>query len=135
LEVLVQEVIAAITTAVVELELHCPILTGRSWPSLAVADRGRRGRGRGRRGHRLVRRARRCCAPRGSAVAEVLLASAHAVLRALRAGQRGLDVAQVELEHVGVDGSGGAGVAPQALRLGVGLDQRDLLGAAAGQRR
>ena len=51
----------------------------------------------------------------------------HAVLRALRAGERGLDVAQVEFERRRVRGVRRVRVVPQALRLRVGLDQRDLL--------
>ena len=61
------------------------------------------------------------------------LAQRHAILRALRAGEAGLDRGEVELEHVGVVGGLGAVHAPQALRLGIGLDQRDLLRRAARQ--
>ncbi len=50
----------------------------------------------------------------------------HAVLRALGAGKRRLDVAQVQLQRRGVVGLRRAGFVPQALCLGVGLDQRDL---------
>ena len=56
----------------------------------------------------------------------------HPVLRALRAGERGPDLAHVELQRVGEDRVGGVGVAPHALRLGVGLDQGDPVVGAAG---
>ena len=55
---------------------------------------------------------------------------AHAVLRALRAGERRDDLAQVELERLRVGLLLGVGVVPQALRAGVGLDDLDLLLAA-----
>jgi hypothetical protein len=51
-----------------------------------------------------------------------------AVLRPLGAGERRLDGAEVELQRVGEHRVGRSGVAPQALRLGIGLDQRDALG-------
>ena len=54
------------------------------------------------------------------------------VLRALRAGDRRDDGGQVQLQVLGV-GRLAVGVVPQALGLGVGLDQRDLLGGAAGE--
>ncbi len=57
----------------------------------------------------------------------------HAVLRALGAGQRWLDLAHVQFQRGAVPGGWGGGVVPQALRLGIGLDQRNLLLAAAGQ--
>ena len=57
----------------------------------------------------------------------------HAILRALRAGEAGLDRGEIELEHVGVVGGLGAVHAPHALRLGIRLDQRDLLGGTARQ--
>ncbi len=56
----------------------------------------------------------------------------HAVLRALRAGERGQHGGDVELEHVGEDGIGGARLAPHALRLRIGLDEGDALVGAAG---
>ena len=55
-----------------------------------------------------------------------------AVLRPLRAGERRLDRVEIELEHVGEDRIGRGLGAVHALRLGVGLDQRDALGRAAG---
>ncbi len=55
-----------------------------------------------------------------------------AVLRALRAGDRRDDGGQVQLELLGEVRLGGR-VQPEALLLGVRLDQRDLLLAAAGQ--
>ena len=55
-------------------------------------------------------------------------AQRHAVLRALRARERGLYGGEIELDHVGVVGRRRAVDAPQALRPGIGLDQRDLLG-------
>ena len=67
----------------------------------------------------------------GFAVNLLERAQRHAILRPLRAGERGLDRAHVELEHVCVVGLRRAVVAPHALRLGVGLDERDLLLAAA----
>ena len=54
-----------------------------------------------------------------------------AVLRALRSGERGLDIVQVQLQGVGEDRVGRLGRAPQALRLGVGFDERDALRRAA----
>ena len=62
-------------------------------------------------------------------------AQRHAVLRTLGAREARLDGREVELEDVGVVGLAHAVGAPQALRLGIGLDQRDLLGAAAGESR
>ena len=56
----------------------------------------------------------------------------HPVLRALRAGERRLDGRQVELEGLGVAGLA-ARVVPEALLLGVRLDERDLLLGAAGE--
>ncbi|GJE04384.1 hypothetical protein GMJLKIPL_6346 [Methylobacterium isbiliense] len=56
----------------------------------------------------------------------------HPVLRALRPGERGLHVAEVEFQRVGEDRVGRRGVAPHALGLGVGLHQRDALVRAAG---
>ena len=54
------------------------------------------------------------------------------VLRALRSGDGRHHVAEVELEVLGEDGLA-LGVVPHALRLGVGLDQRELLLGAPGQ--
>ena len=48
------------------------------------------------------------------------------VLRALRPGQRRHDGGEVELELLG-EARLGVGVVPEALLLGVGLDQRELL--------
>ena len=61
------------------------------------------------------------------------VAQQHPVLRPLRAGERRLDRAHVELERVGEQRLGGRRVAPQALRLGIGADQLDPLLVAAGQ--
>ncbi len=55
-----------------------------------------------------------------------------AVLRALRAGDGRDDRRQVQLQRLGVDGLAGR-VVPEALLLGVGLDERDLLLGPAGQ--
>ena len=55
-----------------------------------------------------------------------------AVLRALRAGDGGDDRGEVELQLLGEVGLGGR-VEPEALLLGVRLDERDLLLVAAGQ--
>ena len=49
----------------------------------------------------------------------------HAVLRPLRPGDRRLDLAEIERERVGEHRVRRVAVAEQALRLGVGLDQRD----------
>ena len=57
----------------------------------------------------------------------------HAVLRALRAGERGHDGAEIELQRVGEDRVGRVVDPPHALRLGIGLDQRDAVGIAAGR--
>ena len=72
---------------------------------------------------------------RADVVAEVLLhlLQQHAVLRALRTGQGRFDFAHVELEHRGVRRRRLARFVPQPLRPGIGLDQRDLLFAAARQ--
>ena len=56
----------------------------------------------------------------------------HPVLRPLRAGERGRDLAEVERERVGEDGIGRQAGAIGALRLGVGLDQSEPRGLAAG---
>ena len=56
----------------------------------------------------------------------------HAVLRALRAGERRLDGRQVELERLG-ERRLDRRVVPEAVLLGVGLDQRDLVVLAAGE--
>ena len=53
------------------------------------------------------------------------LGQRDAVLRALRAGERRHDLAEVELERLGVGRLLGVLVVPQALRLGVGLDALD----------
>ena len=57
----------------------------------------------------------------------------HAILRALGAGDAGLDGGEIELEGLGVLGFGRAGGVEEALLLVVGLDERDLLFAAAGE--
>ena len=57
----------------------------------------------------------------------------HAVLRALRSREARLDRGEIEFEDVGVVGLAHAVRAPHALRLRVGLDQRDLLRRAAGE--
>ena len=56
----------------------------------------------------------------------------HPVLGALGPGERGHDRGEVELEPLGVARLG-VGVVPEALLLGVRLDQRDLLRRAAGE--
>ena len=162
-EVFVQLVIAAITTcAVVELEVRrrrvvtstagarCLVATARGRRSAGALGRpwsrprpgssspaGRwpgttRGGAAGRRssptpfvvgdvaGQRLAeRRLRVGAAPRGPAGAS---------------GRRARhDVAEVELERVGERRLLGVLVVPEALLLGVGLDERDLLGRAAGE--
>ncbi len=66
----------------------------------------------------------------GEAVLGVL--EGDAVLRALGAGQRWLDLRQLELEHVGEDRIGRRLGAVEALCLGIGGDQRDAVGAAPG---
>ena len=68
----------------------------------------------------------------GTAEAGLGVGERDAVLRTLGTGDRRHDGGEVELEVLGVARLG-LGVVPQALRLGVGLDERDLLGAAAGQ--
>ncbi len=53
------------------------------------------------------------------------------ILRTLGAGERGANLAHVEFEGVGEDRVGRMGIAPHALRLGIGLDEGDaLIGAA-----
>ena len=54
----------------------------------------------------------------------------HAVLRALRAGERGRDLAELERQRVGEYRIGRQAGAIHALRLGVGLDERDARGLA-----
>ena len=61
------------------------------------------------------------------------VAQQHPVLRPLGPGERRLDRAHVELERVGEHRLGARRVAPQALRLAIGLDQLDPVGVAAGQ--
>ncbi len=61
------------------------------------------------------------------------LAERHPVLRPLRPGEARLDAREVELERVAEQRIGRSALAPHALRLGVGLDQGDPLGRAAGQ--
>ena len=56
----------------------------------------------------------------------------NAVLRPLGPGKRGLDLRELELEHVGEHRVGRGLGAVHALRLGIGLNQRDALGRAAG---
>ena len=70
----------------------------------------------------------------GHRLAEALarLRQGHSVLRAPRAGQRRLDLGEVELDRVRV-GRLLVGVVPQALRARVGLDELDLLGRPAGE--
>ncbi len=60
-------------------------------------------------------------------------AQVDAVLRALGPGHRGLDLAEVELERVGVDRVGRARGPEQALGLVVGLDVADVLLVAAAE--
>src|SRR5207248_1920393 len=60
------------------------------------------------------------------------LGERHAVLWTLGPGEAGLDVAEIERERVGEDRLGRLVGAPQALLLGVGLDD---LGALAAVRR
>jgi hypothetical protein len=57
----------------------------------------------------------------------------HAVLRALRAGERRLDGREVEAERVGEDRVGRGRVAPHALRLAVGAHELDAVLVAAGE--
>ena len=57
----------------------------------------------------------------------------HPVLRSQRSGERWLDRRQIEFEGLGVHRIGRIGIAPEALFLGVGLDQGDPFGIAAGE--
>ena len=61
------------------------------------------------------------------------LGERYPVLRALRAGERGHDIAQIQSQGLGVIGLGCIGGVPDALRLAVGLDQGDLRLVAPGQ--
>ena len=61
-------------------------------------------------------------------------AQRHPVLRSLGSREARLDAREIELEHVGVLGLAHAVRAPHPLRAGIGLDQRDLLFATAGER-
>ena len=156
-EVFVQLVIAAITTWPWSSSNSCRRRASpRSRRSGARGDGGR-GRGRGPRlaasrgvvarpagrrpgsarrrprpGRPTPRRRSPSSASRNSCLAR--RRSGDAVLRAL-AGRRceGSTVAEVELERVGEGRLLGVLVVPQALLLGVGLDERDLLGRAAGE--
>ena len=108
-------------------------------------DIGRRGRpaavpgghrvGRGERVAEAVVQARRGDVGAERIAERVLrVGQRHPVLRPLRAGQRRDDGAQVEHEFLGVAGfGGGARLVPEALLLGVGLDQRDVRFGAAGE--
>ena len=72
---------------------------------------------------------------RGSCLLKLAPASReqHAVLRALGAGDAGLDGGEIEREGCGVLGFGRVGGVEEALLLVVGLDERDVLFAAAGE--
>ncbi len=61
------------------------------------------------------------------------VAQRNPVLGALGTGQGGLHFAEIEFQRGGEQRVRRAGVAPHALRLAVGLDQRDALFVAAGQ--
>ena len=127
-EVLVHEVIAAMTTSpsvdLVVLALDRRRLAGTSAPS--------------RRLPRPCRRRRR--AP---LMSRILASAASKALSALESATRscgrfgpasdGTTVGEVELQRVGEDRIGRVVGAEHALRLGVGLDQRDALRIAAGR--
>jgi hypothetical protein len=49
----------------------------------------------------------------------------HAILRPLRPGERWLHLGEIERDGLGEDGILGVGVAEHALRLAIGLDQRN----------
>ena len=66
----------------------------------------------------------------GKAVLHIL--QQHAILRALRAGERGLDRAELEFHDIGEDRIGRRLGAVEPLRLRVGLHQRDALALARG---
>ena len=57
----------------------------------------------------------------------------HAILRALGPGHTGLDCAKIEFERLRVFGFRRAGRVEESLLLVIGLDQRDLFFAAAGE--
>ncbi len=57
----------------------------------------------------------------------------HAVLGALGARDRWLDIAEIEIKRVGKDRIGRIRVAKQALRLGISLNKRDAFGLARGR--
>ena len=104
--------------------------------AVAGGDAGRvAGRGRNSRGVALAAVGRPAASSGlgldvvAERLAELLVGDGqrHAVLRALRAGERGHDVAEVELERVGERRVLGVLVVPEALLLGVGLDEVDLL--------
>ena len=57
----------------------------------------------------------------------------YAVLRPLRPRERGLDRREVECDHIGIIGGRRAINAPQSLRLGIGLDQGDLVRRPPGE--
>ncbi len=102
---------------------------------VALAPGCRRVAGRERLGRRLVLGARnRRRERRHDGLGEHGLGAVqrHAVLRPRRAGQAGTHGRQVELQRLG-ERRGRRGIEPQALLLGVRLDQRDLLGRAPGE--
>jgi len=57
----------------------------------------------------------------------------HAILRALGSGDAGLHGGEVELKGLRVNGFGGGGGVEETLLLVIGLDEGDLLFAAAGE--
>ena len=57
----------------------------------------------------------------------------HLVLRPLGAGERRLDGAEIERQQIGELGIGRVRVAPETLRLRIGLDQRDPFRVATGE--
>ncbi len=61
------------------------------------------------------------------------VAQSDPVLRPLRAGDRGEDVAEVELERIGEGRLLGVGLVEQSLLVGVGVDELDHLGPATGE--
>ena len=110
-EVLVQEVIAAITTS--------------PWPrSKSVAFDGV--------ALRAGRRSSCTRLPARSAKPAAMPSSGDAAFGTLRAGHRRHDGRRGRARAVGEDRIGRAGVAPHALRLGIGLDERDAVFGAAG---
>ena len=84
-------------------------------------------------GGRALRRTRSLLAFESLAEVGFHAGQQHAVLRALGAGQRGLDGGQIKMQHVGVFGFRRVRCPPHALRLRIGLHGGDRFFRATGE--